>query len=111
MTLHEDGLHSCGHPRGLAFEDFNEGIFEVREQVCQACAAMDVWRQQQDGKNRQPGITVGVANTLRAGEDFRIWQGSGASVQAHGGQGHAHDPDEHRDGRDLPTAADPTDHD
>ncbi len=39
LTTHEDGLHSCGHPRDRAWNEDMEGWYTPRRYVCQACRA------------------------------------------------------------------------
>lgn len=77
-------MHSCGHPRSLAFEDFNEGMFEMREAKCQACAAIDLYRRSQEGRAHEPGNTAGVVNLLAPGDDFRRWRGNAKSADEAG---------------------------
>lgn len=72
LTLHEDGLHRCGHPRSLAFEDYNEGLFENVEHVCQACATADRAAAERKDKKPEPGTTSAVVWTGRPGE-WRFW--------------------------------------
>ena len=44
LTVHEDGLHSCGHPRDRAWNEDMEGWYTPHRVVCQACraAALDM---------------------------------------------------------------------
>ena len=110
LTIHEDGLHSCGHPRSLAFEDFNEGMFEMREAKCQACAAIDLYRRSQESRPHEPGHTAGVVNLLAPGDEFRRWRGSAAN-KPNGDQGNAEQPEQHGDAGQVTATGDPTEGD
>jgi hypothetical protein len=92
LTLHEDGLHRCGHPRSLAFEDYNDGLFEIREEVCHACAVIEQHKVAKD----QPGSVASVVNTLRTGEPVRWWNPSAAD-KPHGQQGDPEEAEQQRD--------------
>lgn len=92
LTLHEDGLHRCGHPRSLAFEDFNEGMFRMHEETCQACAVKERYEKARGDKPHLPGESAAVV-WAAGGESFRFW--SGPAVEADSGQGDSHDPDQH----------------
>lgn len=83
FTLHEDGLHSCGHPRGMAFSDDSEGIFEVVESTCQACAALERHHRAIEGRGRTPGHVAAVANTIRPDERVKPWSPSVGDKPAH----------------------------
>ncbi len=76
LTMHEDGLHSCGHPKSLAFSADSDGIWEVVTHVCEACAAVQNHKQASEGRKPMPGEGFGVANTLRDDEAVRMWQPS-----------------------------------
>ncbi|WP_123378619.1 hypothetical protein [Pseudokineococcus lusitanus] len=58
LTLYEDSLCTCGHPRDRAWNDDSDGHWEVAEHICQACAARDRARTT-EGK-RPDGSHVGI---------------------------------------------------
>lgn len=76
LTMHEDGLHSCGHPKSIAFSPWSDGYFEVRSQVCQACAAGEMYARTHKDHKGAPGEVFGVANTLRDDETVNLWMPS-----------------------------------
>ena len=41
LTIYEDGMCSCGHPKHLCRHPSNDGWFEVKTDQCQARAATD----------------------------------------------------------------------
>lgn len=69
LTMYEDNLHSCGHPRDVAFNPDSEGYFVAKEYVCQACAELERHRTSM-GDRVQPGTVVGVVSELPA--DVRL---------------------------------------
>lgn len=62
LTEYEDSLHSCGHPAGRAFDDDADGEYDVRSLVCQACAAMDRYRDTHKSTDPAPGTIAYVVD-------------------------------------------------
>ena len=57
-SIHKSTLHGpCGQPVDEAFDDDNEGMYEVidDEATCYACAAWEQWRKANKDDDREPG--------------------------------------------------------
>lgn len=57
-SIHKSSLHGpCGQPMDEAFDEGNEGQYEVidDEATCFACAAWEQWRKANKGDDREPG--------------------------------------------------------
>jgi hypothetical protein len=71
LTMYEDSLHPCGHPKDVAFNPDMDGWYEAEPLTCQACAAVDSYNQ---GREKpEPGEVLFVRNTMPAGVKPRPW--------------------------------------
>lgn len=63
LTVYEDDLHACGHPRSRAMHPEMDGAYEVDDDVvCYACQALDEYREEHKGKVA-PGTVLRVIDT------------------------------------------------
>lgn len=57
----------CGHYLDEAHDDDNDRGYEVREELCHACAAREEWQRDHEGKDRpEPGTLTYVVKLPRA---------------------------------------------
>lgn len=57
LTVYEDGLCVCGHPRDAAWDESTEGEWDATKHMCQACAAA---ARATDGEKSVAGRYVSV---------------------------------------------------
>lgn len=65
LTYYEDGIHeACGHRKDRAFDPEMDGYYEVdSETVCQACAALEQWKEDSKESPHPPGTLLTIVDT------------------------------------------------